>query len=113
MASVRSGPNCRAEDIGEVDLKGIAEPVRVYRLLSFDDEAVGGLSRPFVGRQPELQAVYRGAPRLCGNRQRAGGLSARRGRESARPRLTEEFERVATAMNVQAHRALILDFGVG
>lgn len=106
------GPACHAESLGLETLKGIVEPVHVLRFVSFNANAAPEESRPFVGRQSELQqfrAVLQSAAA-----ESAGHVVYVRGEAGiGKTRLTEEFERLAVEQGYEAQRALILDFGAG
>ncbi len=63
--TARSVPRARLIDLGNLDLKGKAEPVRAYRLAGEDvleaERGVPGLRAPMVGRDSEmdlLRSVY-------------------------------------------------------
>lgn len=106
------GPDCQAEDLGEFNLKGIPEPVRVFRLLSLDRAAGDQFNRPFVGRQPELRQ-FSAALRACVETGSGQAVYLRGEAGIGKTRLTEEFERLALELDFRAHRALVLDFGAG
>ncbi len=106
------GSDCHTEALGELTLKGIAEPVRIHRLLSYDAAPAHGDDRPFVGRQTELQQ-FSALLDACIDTQ-AGYLVYLRGDAGiGKTRLTEEFERRARKRGFRAHRSLVLDFGAG
>ncbi|MBW8637692.1 tetratricopeptide repeat protein [Hoeflea sp. WL0058] len=106
------GSDCRTEALGELSLKGIAEPVRIHRLLSYDAAPAHSADRPFVGRQTELQQ-FSALLDACLDTQ-AGYLVYLRGEAGiGKTRLTEEFERRARERGFRAHRSLVLDFGAG
>ncbi len=45
------------EEVAPLDLKGKAEPVRAWRLVSVESQAVAGIEAPLVGRDRELERL--------------------------------------------------------
>lgn len=101
-----------AEDIGETMVKGLAKPVRVWRLRGLAD-GEGDRSRlPFVGRQG-MQAQFDGMLTGC-LRANAGQAILLRGEAGiGKTRLVEEFSVAAGGKGFAVFRSLNLDFGVG
>ena len=80
--------------MGALDLKGIVEPVRAWRLAGLNQVGKGQVDRPFVGRETELEQ-FRASLDICKNR-RAGQVILLRGEAGiGKTRLTEEVERMA------------------
>ena len=85
------------QPLGAARVKGVPEPVRLYQLLGIgplrtrlERRATGGLSR-FVGREPELATLERGARRSDRRRRRSrrGRGRGRRGQVAPLPRAQE------------------------
>jgi class 3 adenylate cyclase/tetratricopeptide (TPR) repeat protein len=95
---------------GALAVKGLAAPVRAWRLLGFGDAARE--DRPFVGRRVELTR-FRDALGAC--RARGAGLTiVVRGEAGiGKTRLVEEFQAQAAAEGFASHLSLVLDFGAG
>lgn len=100
------------EPLGEVPVKGLDRPVRVWRakgLLGAGD--IGGRT-PFVGRRGEVRQ-FAGVLDSC-KEDRAGQAVVIRGEAGiGKTRLVEEFARAGKARSFALHRGLVLDFGVG
>jgi class 3 adenylate cyclase/tetratricopeptide (TPR) repeat protein len=100
------------KNLGEVEVKGIERPVRVWKVEVL--RAADGPSAriAFVGRKAEL-AQLAGVVEVC----RAGGsgraIVVRGEAGIGKTRLVEEFTRMASANGFKVHRGLVLDFGVG
>lgn len=102
----------KAEDVGETLVKGLAKPVRVWRLLGLADGDEDRSRLPFVGRQGML-AQFEGMLTGClrGNTGQAILLRGEAG--IGKTRLIEEFGAAATGKGFNVFRSLNLDFGVG
>ena len=91
-------------------VKGLAEPVRSWRLIGFGEAARE--DRPFVGRRVEL-IRFKDALGSC----RASGTGETmvvRGEAGiGKTRLVEEFQGLAENAGFTCHTALVLDFGAG
>ena len=100
------------ESVGEVALKGIERPVRVWRLLGLHEPDRDGARRPFVGRRAELAQVA-GAIDTC--RETGRGLTVYLRGEAGigKTRLVEQFRRLAGRQGFACHTGLVLDFGAG
>ncbi|MFQ5971956.1 MAG: adenylate/guanylate cyclase domain-containing protein, partial [Alphaproteobacteria bacterium] len=98
--------------VGEVAVKGIAEPVRVWRILGIGSGRAPGTGHPFVGREAEL-GQFAGVLEAC--RRTGAGLSIHvRGEPGiGKTRLVDEFEATARGAGFDCHTGLVLDFGVG
>src|SRR4051794_40169265 len=95
-------------DAGALAVKGLADPVRAWRLHGL--RAAGSDRRPFVGRRGELGQLL-GALEAC----REGGCGAAvhlRGEAGiGKTRLVEEFRQEAAGRGFVCHTGLVLDFG--
>jgi class 3 adenylate cyclase/tetratricopeptide (TPR) repeat protein len=88
----------RFEALGEKQIKGKEEPVKVYRVIApstrrtrFDVSAERGLT-PFVGRERELELLLDGFERAKGGRGQAFSITAEAG--VGKSRLLYEFRKV-------------------
>ncbi len=102
----------RAEDLGYLSLKGIAKPVQAFRVLEPTGSEDPASSRPFVGRQAELQQLK--AVLAVTAETQVGNVIYLRGEAGlGKTRITEEIEQQALLQGFDCHRALVLDFGAG
>src|SRR5262245_41886325 len=103
-------PGFACQEAGAFEVKGLAEPVRAWRLLGFGEAARE--DRPFVGRRAEL-VQFRDALGAC----RASGtgqtIVVRGDAGIGKTRLVEEFQAQAAAEGFVCHLSLVLDFGAG
>lgn len=101
-----------AEDAGETTVKGLDDPVRVWRLRGLAADGGDKSRLPFVGRQA-LLAQFDGI--LSGCRQsRTGQTILLRGEAGiGKTRFVEEVAAAAQGQGFRCHKSLILDFGVG
>ena len=101
------------EPVGELQLKGIDAPVRVWRLSGISDEPAAQASRGvFVGRDAELETVKGILEASLGRR--SGHVVYVRGEAGiGKTRLVEQMRSFAEARGFRAHRSLVLDFGAG
>jgi class 3 adenylate cyclase/tetratricopeptide (TPR) repeat protein len=106
-------------DAGELELKGKAEPVRVWRALRVIGGRKGaqraeGLEAPFVGRERELRSVKE-LFHACAEDQRAHLLSIVGVAGIGKSRLAWEFEKYmdGLAADVWWHRGRCLAYGEG
>jgi class 3 adenylate cyclase/predicted ATPase len=99
------------EALGEVEVKGFARPVKVWRLRTLSDcTAVG--RRLFVGRQAEIRQ-FTAIAADCLER-RCGHVVLIRGEAGiGKTRLVAELNAIAGRRGFALHRSLVLDFGVG
>ncbi|MBI4184772.1 MAG: AAA family ATPase [Proteobacteria bacterium] len=99
------------ESLGDVAVKGIERPVRVWRLIGLRAGAERKAVAPLVGREAELRQ-FAGVLDSC----REGGFGqvvyVRGEAGIGKTRLVEEFIALALARGFAAHRGLVLDFGV-
>ena len=100
------------EDQGEIAVRGLDKPVRVWRARGLADEAPAGARGRLVGRKSELRQ-FAGVLEAC-REAGAGQAVVLRGEAGiGKTRLVEEFAALALAQGFSAHKGLVLDFGVG
>jgi class 3 adenylate cyclase/tetratricopeptide (TPR) repeat protein len=100
------------ESLGEVAVKGLDKPVRVWRARGLAGEAQAAARGPLVGRKSELRQLA-GVIEAC-REAGVGQAVALRGEAGiGKTRLVEEFTSLARAQGYAAHKGLVLDFGVG
>lgn len=100
------------ESLGDVPVKGLDRPVRVWRARGIRGTDTPHRSTPFVGRRGELKQ-FSGILDEC-SEQRTGQTVLVRGEAGiGKTRLLEEFVKVSIAKGFNAHKGLVLDFGVG
>jgi class 3 adenylate cyclase/tetratricopeptide (TPR) repeat protein len=98
--------------LGEVQVKGLDAPVRVWRVGTLRDTADYGKRGTFVGRRAEI-GQFIGIVEAC-RANGSGQVVVVRGEAGiGKTRLVEEFTRVAAERGFASHRGLVLDFGVG
>jgi class 3 adenylate cyclase len=104
-----------AEALAAVSVKGVSEPVAVFRLqrLHTPDE-VSALAEhtPLVGRQGEV-GLFKGLASACHARARGQTLLVRGEAGIGKTRLIEEFMTIARRHGMAVHQGLVLDFGAG
>ncbi|MEX2009090.1 MAG: adenylate/guanylate cyclase domain-containing protein, partial [Dongiaceae bacterium] len=100
------------EPLGEVAVKGVDRPVRVWRLLGLSSGATEAAGRPFVGRRSEL-GQFTGVIEACRGAGFGQTVLVRGEAGIGKTGLVQEFTRLAAARGFSCHRALVLDFGVG
>jgi len=99
-----------ATSAGEVSVKGLAEPVRVYKVRSIG-EAQPEFRSPLVGRADELTAF---AEALQGAAAGHGAVLHVRGEPGVgKTRLLAELKQRATKHGFECHTGLVFDFGTG
>jgi len=97
------------ESLGALRVKGLAEPVAAWRLLSISEGA--DRRHRFVGRQNEVRH-FTSTLAAC-LEEGVGQVVFLRGEAGiGKTRITEEFERLARGQGFLCHRALVLDFGM-
>ncbi len=100
------------ETLGEVAVKGLDKPVRVWRARGLADAAAAGARGRLVGRKSELRQ-FAGVLEAC-REAGAGQAVVLRGEAGiGKTRLVEEYAALALAQGFSAHKSLVLDFGVG
>lgn len=99
------------ESMGELQLKGIAAPVRAWRITGIR-AARGEAITPLVGREREISAITAACAAVAAERH--GRIFIVRGEPGiGKTRLLEEVRRMAEGMGYRGHTALIFDFGTG
>jgi class 3 adenylate cyclase len=97
------------EALGDHSLKGLDEPVPVFRLKGLREPAAEG--RPLVGRRAEL-AQCRGALAAVADGQ-AGAVIVVRGEPGiGKTRFVEELQSIGAELGFSRHTSWALDFGV-
>lgn len=99
-------------DLGEIEVKGLAAPVRAYSVREGPAKRERRQETPFVGRLPEMRQVA-GALELCLEAGTGQLLFIRGDAGIGKTRLTDECCHMAEAQGFVCHRSLVLDFGVG
>jgi class 3 adenylate cyclase/tetratricopeptide (TPR) repeat protein len=103
-------PRFACHQAGTLTVKGLAEPVRAFRLVGMSGTAAE--RPPFVGRRMEL-AQFRGALNAC-REAGTGQVVVVRGEAGiGKTRVVEEFEALAEGAGFACHVGLVLDFGAG
>lgn len=98
--------------LGEVDLKGVAAPVRMWRIKGLGDADSPSERVSFVGRRAEL-AQFASVVEAC-RTSRLGQVIAVRGEAGiGKTRLVDQFTETAADQGFATHRGLVLDFGSG
>lgn len=101
-----------ADTVGDVTIKGLSDPVKVWRLISIGDNHSKPERGPIVGRTSELRQ-FGGILETC-IEDRSGQVLYVRGEAGiGKTRLVEEFKEYAASKEFECHTGLVLDFGVG
>jgi len=98
------------EEVGDIDVKGFASPVRAWRLLGMRIAPVS--DRPFVGRASEL-SQFETATATCLELRRGRVIYVRGEAGLGKTRMVEEFQGIARRNGFTCHSGLVLDFGTG
>jgi class 3 adenylate cyclase len=97
--------------VGELAIKGMAKPVRTWRLLALREPARSS-HQTFVGRRDELQQ-FEAVLAEC-RKSGCGQTIYIRGEAGiGKTRLLEEFQTAAERVGFACHLGLVLDFGMG
>lgn len=101
-----------AETAAEIAVKGIATPVRTWRVRGLRPQHLGQARLPLAGRRGELRQFegILAAVRESGTGQ---AIYVRGEPGIGKTRLAEEFTARAEAVGFAAHKGLVLDFGTG
>ncbi len=100
----------RFEPVGALDLKGLSEPVRAWRLTGLEADAPADGPR-LIGRRAEVASLAALLESVLARR--TGALVVVRGEPGiGKSRLCAELETMAEARGFSIHRAMALDFGV-
>jgi class 3 adenylate cyclase len=103
------GERVDCAELGALDVKGFAEPVRAWRLVDVGERAVPR-PRPFVGRQAELRQ-FEAVLQACLETKSGQTVFVRGEAGIGKTHLVEEFRRWAEVEGFAAHTGLVLDFG--
>ncbi|UWU76496.1 AAA family ATPase [Bradyrhizobium huanghuaihaiense] len=98
-------------EVGELAIKGLAKPVRAWRLRAFREPARSE-RQVFVGRQRELQQLE-AALAHCRSTRHGGTIYIHGEAGIGKTRLIEQFQVKAERANFACHSGLVLDFGMG
>jgi class 3 adenylate cyclase/tetratricopeptide (TPR) repeat protein len=100
------------DGLGEMQLKGLDAPTRVWCLRGISSEPIAASRSSFVGREAELEQ-FGSIVRACLSRRRGQVVYVRGEAGIGKTRLVEEMRRLAEAQGFTTHRSLVLDFGMG
>jgi len=106
------GRQFQYDPVGEVGVKGFAQPVRVWRLQAEQAGDTSAARHPLVGRRGELRQ-FAGVLEYCRAERRGQTIHVRGEAGIGKSHLAEEFEALATQRGFAGHAGLVLDFGVG
>jgi len=106
------GDIAATEAKGEVEIKGLDQPVRVWRVERLHWKASSSGDRPFVGRRSEL-GQFAGVLSACSETGSGQTVFVRGEAGIGKSRLVEQFQRLAQHAGFACHTSLVLDFGVG
>jgi hypothetical protein len=98
--------------MGEIEVKGFAEPVPVWRLEGLRGDVSSARHGPFVGRRAERRQFH-ALIQECLETGNGQTILARGEAGIGKTRLVEEFATLADASGFACHKGLVLDFGVG
>ncbi len=96
--------------LDDVVVKGLAAPVRVWRIKSLRARDAVPAPVAFVGRRREL-ALFGGIAENCRATGHGQTIIVRGEAGMGKSRLIEEYIRIATGMGFAVHRGHVLDFG--
>ena len=100
------------EALGELPVKGLAQPVPVWRLVGTRQGTEPAYRTPFVGRQAELQQLQ-GLLETCRQDGEGQAVLLRGEAGIGKTRLLDEVMTTARREGFALHRGLVFDFGVG
>lgn len=100
------------EEMGEVTVKGLERPVKLWRLLSLADDPSHEAETPFVGRRAELRQ-FLGILQTYRETGTGQAVYVRGEAGIGKSRLVKEFAALAAREGFVCHTGLVLDFGVG
>ena len=106
------GGRVDCDPLGEIAVKGLDAPVRVWRVKGLQAAAAASSPVAFVGRNTEL-AQFAGVVEACRASGRGQAIVVRGEAGIGKSRLVEQFTRTAAAKGFAAHKGLVLDFGAG
>ena len=100
------------DSLGEVTVKGLDEPIPVWRIAALHGGSKPSGRTAFVGRQSELKQ-FGAVIEACLESGRGQAIVIRGEAGIGKTRLVEEFTSLARLQGFASHRGLVLDFGVG
>ncbi|MCK1642133.1 AAA family ATPase [Bradyrhizobium sp. 157] len=98
-------------EVGELAIKGLAKPVKAWRLSAFREPARSD-RQGFVGRHRELRQLE-AALAQCRDTRRGRTIYIRGEAGIGKTRLLEQLQERAEGENFACHSGLVLDFGMG
>ncbi|ANY81304.1 hypothetical protein BB934_26340 [Microvirga ossetica] len=98
-------------EIGVLAIKGLAKPVKAWRLRALREPVRSG-RQTFVGRRHELRQLE-AALAQCSDTGRGGVIEIRGEAGIGKTRLLEQFRMKAQGKSFTCHSGLVLDFGMG
>jgi tetratricopeptide (TPR) repeat protein len=100
------------EPLGEVEVKGLDAPLRVWRVAALRDAADQANRGTLVGRHAELRQ-FTATIEACRETGRGEAIVVRGEAGIGKTRLIEQFTAIADDNGFTSHKGLILNFGVG
>ena len=100
------------ESVGELPVKGFAEPIKAWRAKFRRSEDHAAAGTPFAGRRAEL-GQFASIIKTCRSNGAGQAIAVRGEAGIGKTRLVEEFTRTAVASKFTIHRGLVFDFGTG
>jgi len=107
-----TGRRFDCEALGELQVKGLAEPVPVWMLVGVSTADDNLQPLPFVGRQTEI-SQFVSALAACRNTGSGQTLLVRGEPGIGKTRLLRRLRSLAEDQGIKWHRGLVLDFGAG
>ena len=101
-----------SECVGDVTVKGLDSPVKVWRLIKISETQPKLERRFIVGRESELRQ-FQVILEICSETDSGHILYIRGEAGIGKTRLVEEFTIMAESQGFESHKGLVLDFGVG
>jgi class 3 adenylate cyclase len=100
------------ESVGDVEVKGLDQAVRIWRLCALVEARATRALKPLFGRHAELRQ-FQGVLESLRELGQGQAVNIRGEAGIGKSRLVEEFAALAAEEDFACHTALILDFGVG
>ncbi len=98
--------------VAEIKVKGLATPVRAWRLIGLTGDGAEKGGSPFVGRRSEKR-LFTAMIEDCLEIGSGQALLIRGEAGIGKTRLVEECAAIAASRGLAVHKGLVLDFGVG
>ena len=108
--AVANATKCDA--FGEVVVKGLEQPVRVWRVVALGDASEEESHATFVGRQTELRE-FAAIAEACRETDHGRVIIVRGEAGIGKTRLVDEFTVIAKERGFASCKGLVIDFGVG